>query len=393
MDVTDVSQDANPFEAGPFSWLRGMVSATSRGSHDLWRSILITVFITWVPLAILSVVEGRAVAATPRESFFYDLAAYGRYLIAAPLFVLAVRVYLPQLGLTVRNFVEAGLIADTHRAHFDALVASTRRFLGSPWTDALLLLLAYISTIGLSRVLYPTEVSTWVARAGAGPFDLSLAGWWRTFVSQPFFQALLNAWLCRVLVWAWFLWRVSRMPLRLVAGHPDHMGGLRFNIMPVRGFTILAFGIGAMAAGSVAESILYDGQPAASFRLLIVGQVLVVLLIFLGPLFSLFGPLSHLHWRGTFEYGRLASKLGHQFEARWTSRGHQVDAEALAAPDFSATTDLFSIAANVREMNLLVLDSRAVIALTIATLLPYLPVLLAIVPLDEVVSLVLKTLM
>jgi hypothetical protein len=183
------------------------------------------------------------------------------------------------------------------------------------------------------------------------------------------------------------------MPLQLVAAHPDHMGGLRFNIMPVRGFTILAFAIGAMAAGSVAESILYDGQPATRFQILIVGQVILVWLIFLGPLFSLFGPLSHLHWRGTFEYGRLASKLGHEFEARWTHSARPIDTAALAAPDFSATTDLFSIAANIREMNLLVLDSRAVIALTIATLLPYIPVLLAIMPLDEVINLALKTVM
>jgi hypothetical protein len=111
-------------------------------------------------------------------------------------------------------------------------------------------------------------VSTWVARAGSGPFDMSLAGWWRTCVSQPLFLALLSTWLCRVAVWAWFLWRVSRLNLQLVAGHPDRMGGLRFLLMPLRGFTILAFAIGAMAASSVAESIIYDGQPADSFRLL-----------------------------------------------------------------------------------------------------------------------------
>jgi hypothetical protein len=100
-------------------------------------------------------------------------------------------------------------------------------------------------------------------------------------------------------------------------------------------------------------------------------QVMLVLLIFVGPLFSLFGPLSHLHWRGTFEYGRLASRLGHEFEARWTRSARPVDAQTLAAPDFSATTDLFSISANIREMNLFVLDSRAIIALTVATLLPF----------------------
>ena len=35
-----------------------------------------------------------------------------------------------------------------------------------------------------------------------------------------------------------------RMELRLVAGHPDRLGGLRFVLVPLRGFTTLAFAIG-----------------------------------------------------------------------------------------------------------------------------------------------------
>ena len=49
------------------------------------------------------------------------------------------------------------------------------------------------------------------------------------------------------------------------------------------------------------------------------------------------------------------------------------------------------MAANVRAINVLVVDLPFVIALAVATLLPYVPVVFAIMPLDEIVRLAMKT--
>jgi len=104
----------------------------------------------------------------------------------------------------------------------------------------------------------------------------------------------------------------------------------------------------------------------------------------------LMGPLVRLQAWGTFHYGRLATEVGHAFQQRWLTDRRDVGGEALDAPDFSATTDLYSIAANVRAMNPLVLDLRAIAMLATATLLPFVPLLFAVMPLEDLARFALK---
>ena len=76
----------------------------------------------------------------------------------------------------------------------------------------------------------------------------------------------------------------------------------------------------------------------------------------------------------------MARDLGLRLEQRWL--GKPVRDDALDANDFSAATDLYSIVSNVHAMNILPLGLRNLAAIVIATLLPFLPVvLLAMSPL------------
>jgi hypothetical protein len=381
----------DPFDAGPFAWARYPLPLAPQCDARAGRRALITMLVAWAPLAVLSTVQGLAIRPNPHESFLLDLAAYGRYFVAAPVFVYAGSATLPRLARVVRQFIASGLVGEADRARYDALVASTRRLLLTPWADVAIVILAYVATAARSPALYPASVSTWVtpvsADAGA---HLSLAGWWRTIVSQPLFNALLYIWLWRLLLWMRFLRQSAGMDLRLVAAHPDLLGGLRFTLMPLRGFAWLAFGLGAVAAGSVAESVLVDGEPLGAFRLLIAAQVLAVLGLFAGPSLVWRGPLIRLQGFGTLYYGRLASEVGRAFQQRWLAGDREVGTEALDAQDFSATIDLYSVVANVRSINLYVLDRKAVTMLAGATLLPYVPLLLAVMPLDEILRFALK---
>jgi hypothetical protein len=100
-------------------------------------------------------------------------------------------------------------------------------------------------------------------------------------------------------------------------------------------------------------------------------------------------PLFRARVRGTFEYGEPASALGRRFERRWIGTGSTVDENALSAPDFSATTDLYAIATNVRSM-LMPLNLKAMLGLLAAALLPFVPLLLTVVPLREIMRFVTK---
>jgi len=343
-----------------------------------------------VPLAILAAIEGLALGPTRHESFLLDFAAYGRYLVAIPALVYASSAILPRITKVVRHFVDSGVVGDEDRGRYEALVASTQRLVVSRWADVTIVILAYLVTALRSPQLYPSNLSTWVAPLSDGTAHLSLAGWWRTIVSQPLLQTLLGVWLWRVLLWTRFLHQTSRLPLRLIATHPDSLGGLRFTLGPIRGFASVAFAIGALCAGSVAESVIVDGRPLWDFRVHILAQVLVVLALFAGPALVWRMPLIRLQGWGTLHYGRLASEMGRAFQQRWLADGRGLGAEALAMEDFSATTDLYSIVAGVRKINVSVLDMKAVTPLLTASLLPYLPIVFAVMPLDAILKSALK---
>src|SRR6185295_16877286 len=50
---------------------------------------------------------------------------------------------------------------------------------------------------------------------------LALAGWWYAF-STTLLSFLFLRWAWRYGVWSWFLFRMSRIDLRLALAHPDH---------------------------------------------------------------------------------------------------------------------------------------------------------------------------
>jgi len=75
---------------------------------------------------------------------------------------------------------------------------------------------------------------------------------------------------------------------------------------------------------------------------------------------------------------------------RWLLQGRQAGSDALEVPDFSATTDLYSVAANVRAINPFVLNLPVMAMLVVATLLPYVPLLFAVLPIDEIVGYTMK---
>jgi hypothetical protein len=105
--------------------------------------------------------------------------------------------------------------------------------------------------------------------------------------------------------------------------------------------------------------------------------VALMVALFSAPLFVFSDKLFEVWQRGIFEYGALARSLGRQMEARWLN--HAATPETLDANDFSATTDLYAIVANVYSMNLVPVSLRNLIVVAIGALLPFVPVVLAAV--------------
>jgi hypothetical protein len=304
--------------------------------------------------------------------------------------VLAEAICLPQLGRIVHQFLDAGLVPDGERARYDAILASTRALLVKPSVELGLLLVAYIGALATGETLYPSGVSTWVAPIRDGTRTISLAGWWLVLVSQPLYQLLIAMWLWRIALWARLLWKISRLDLRLVPSHPDLAGGLSFVATSLRGFAAVAFGLGAAVAAGAAEAVFVDGRPVKEFKIAVIALVVLVHVLFVGPLLAFFEPLRRARLRGIFAYGELAATVGQRFERRWLDRHGALDDDVLSVPDFSATTDLYQVVGNVGAMRLIPVTVWVLIPLVLVTLLPFVPILLAILPLKELLNLAAK---
>jgi hypothetical protein len=79
-------------------------------------------------------------------------------------------------------------------------------------------------------------------------------------------------------------------------------------------------------------------------------------------------------------------RMGEEFEDKWLKPGNRLAGEALSVPDFSSTTDLYSIVANVYGMQILPFDLKNLILLVVASVLPFLPVALMSAPLDVLLN-------
>jgi hypothetical protein len=183
---------------------------------------------------------------------------------------------------------------------------------------------------------------------------------------------LVMGWLWRLFLWTRFLFLVSRLKLRLVASHPDRAGGLKFAGISVQAFSIVAFALSTIVAGTIANRVMHNGTDILSFKYAVLAFVVFVVALFASPLLIFMAPLLKTWRNGVFEYGALARNVGARMERKWLN--HPADDTALDATDFSATTDLYAVACNVYSMGVVPLSLVNLLALATATVLPFLPV-------------------
>jgi ABC-type multidrug transport system fused ATPase/permease subunit len=219
-----------------------------------------------------------------------------------------------------------------------------------------------------------------------GIMRFSLAGWWHAVVSLPLLLVLFFGWLWRLALWARFLFLMSLLDLHLIPGHPDRVGGLKFVSSSLRGFRLISFALGAIVAGSVMNSQVHHGKQLLDFKNLVFGLLIFLLILFAGPLTIFLKKLRETKRRGVFEYGALAGAVGTQFEAKWLRQNGSLDETSLEVQDFSATTDLYSVTANVYAMQEVPFSFRDLIGpIVLAALLPFLPVVLLSIPLQVII--------
>ena len=256
---------------GPLFQLFRRAHLSGNGLELLHRRIILAALITWLPLLVLSIIDGVAAGAAVKVPFLFDVDMHVRFLVSLPILIASELIVHQRTRIVVEQFVEQGLVPGSLRARFDAAIASTMKLRNSMVAE--LLLVAFVYGVGIFvvwRYYMVLEVPTWYATPQADLVQPKLAGWWYFFVSLPIYQFILLRWYFRLFVWTRFMWQMSRLPLAYQPLHPDGNGGIGFLAGVTRAFAPILFAQGALLAGQLANSILYAGRSLTSYYVEIV---------------------------------------------------------------------------------------------------------------------------
>jgi hypothetical protein len=354
----------------------------------LQRRLLAFSLITWLPPAILSAIEGHFFDS--HLSFLHDIETHVRFLVALPLLILAELVVHRRIKPLLKCFVDRQLVSQEELPKFHAAIEGATRARNSTWLEIALLLFTYTAGHWMWRNRVFLGTPTWYAISGSTGLQLTVAGDWYGLVSIPIFQFIILRWYMRLIIWYVLLWRVSRLNLRLVPSHPDHAGGIGF-----LGATGIAFGLIVLAQSSLLASLIagrihYQGQSLISFKVTIAALAGFFLLAIFGPL-TMFTPrLFRTKHKGLLEYGKLATTYVTCFDEKW-ARGVVQGDRILGSSDIQSLADLGSSYTMVHEMRLVPFGLDDVLPLVGIAALPLLPLLLTVMPLDQIVTRLLKT--
>ena len=351
------------------------------------QRIIVISLLAWLPLLVLSVLEGRALGSSVAVPFLLDVEVHIRYLVVLPLLVGAELVVHRRMRSVVEVFLERRLIPDSAMPRFDAAIASAFRWRNSVLAELLLIVLVYgVGILIVWRHYMALDASTWYATPSGDGTTLSFAGIWYGCVSLPLLQFLQVRWYFRLLIWFRLLWQVSRIDLSLIPTHPDRLGGLGFLASTVYAFAILAVAHGAMLAGPLANRILYLGAELLEFKAEIAMMLAFVLALVILPLLVFVPQLAQAKRAGLREYGTLGERYVREFDAKWLRGGAPADEAFVGSADIQSLADLGNSYEVVRTMRPVPVTKEMVIQLSLATLAPIAPLALTMMPLEELLK-------
>jgi hypothetical protein len=390
MTATDATMKPTDFSlviGGPLYQLFRRTRLSGDALDLVQRRILVIAMLTWLPLAVLSALDGTLLPGTAVVPFLLDAEVHVRYLVAIPLMVVAELVVHQRMRPVLQQFLGRDLVPSANRAQFDAAVSSVVRLRNSTLAEVLLIAIVYgLGVLLIWRSYTVLDADTWYARPSDTGGQLSAAGLWYGYVSIPIFQFLLIRWYFRVVLWARFLWHVSRIPLQLVPTHPDRVGGLGFLANTAYAFVPLALAHGAVLAAMLANRILHLGASLPQFKAEIVVMVFFVQVLVFGPLFLFAVQLSRAKRKGLAEYGSLASQYVRDFDAKWLRGTAPAGEPLVGSADIQSLADLGNSFEIVKTMRAAPIARDAVLQLAAATLLPIVPLLLTMMPWDQLLK-------
>ncbi len=382
----DEPTDFSLVQGGPLFQLLLRTGLLKPPTDLLARRIVVITLVAWLPLLVLSALSGQALGGLG-VPFLYDLGAHVRLLLAVPLLIGAEVIVHRRIKVIVRQFLDRSIIAPEDEPRFYSLITSAMHVRNSILAEVLLLAFAIVGGYWIGQRYVAMQIATWYAVPVGDQIQFTAAGYWYLFVSLTILRFLMLRWYFRLFIWYRFLWQVSRrLRLRLNALHPDRAGGLAFLTGSMFAIAPILLAHTIALAGILGGKILHEGATLPQFKVEIAAWMVLLMLLALAPLFFFVTQLAEAKITGLREYGIVASRYVAEFRRKWIE-GHAAEGEALiGTADIQSLADLSNSFDVVREMGLVPFGRAALLRLALLIALPLAPLLLTMIPLEQLID-------
>ncbi len=161
----------------------------------LRRRILVISLLAWLPLLVLSALNGQLLGGAVAMPFLLDVEVHVRFLVAVPLLIAAELVVHQRMRPAPGQFLARNLIPANALPRFQAAIASALRLRNSVLAEVLLIAIVYgVGVLIVWRQYAVINTSSWYTVLDGTGSKLSPAGIWYGYVSMPIFQFLLLRW-------------------------------------------------------------------------------------------------------------------------------------------------------------------------------------------------------
>ena len=147
---------------GPLYQMFRRTHLTGPALELLRRRIVFFCLLCWVPLAVLSALEGHLLGG-PKFSFLHDIETHVRFLVSLPVLLLAEITVHRRLRPAVRSFVDRHIVSPEELPKFDAAIDSAIRMRNSVIAEIALLVLVFTGGIWIWRNEVALDVASWYA--------------------------------------------------------------------------------------------------------------------------------------------------------------------------------------------------------------------------------------
>src|SRR4051794_27941988 len=345
-----------------------------KSTHFKILLVVLIVLTCWVPLALFKFYQ----LGWHQFSLLFvrDVATHVRFLFVFPILLFARQSVNNSLTQTIHTFYDTKIINKDNQAEFEEKIEWLLRWRNSLLVDILIIVLVY-SAFYL-RKTGNSSVAPWIAYEN----KISAAGWWYVIFSLPLLQIVIYRWLYGIITWIIFLWKISKIDLKLSSLHPDGMGGLGFLKYTQLSFFPVALAFSSIVAGGLNNLMIFSNASIYDFPVLIISLLVIVFLLFILPLFVFIPLLASVKRKYFLKYSKDAWDFARAYEKELD----EYYATGENRPDTSWHVDLVGSFEATSSMQVVPMDKVILISFASAVLLPFIPVVAQEIPLRDILT-------